>query len=47
MCMEARNPCLFNKSCALKGLNLANLWTIVLHSCLENQDLNFAMRQDF
>ena len=26
---------------------MLNLWTIVLHLCLENQDLNFAMRQDF
>ena len=43
MCMVAPNPCLFNKSCAL----LLNLWTIVLHLCLENQDLNFAMKQDF
>ena len=23
MCMVAPNPCLFNKSCALKGVNLA------------------------
>ena len=26
---------------------MLNLWAIVLHLCLENQDLNFAMRQDF
>ena len=25
MCMVAPNPCLFNKSCALKGVNLAKL----------------------
>ena len=25
MCMVAPNPCLFNKYCALKGVNLAKL----------------------
>ena len=25
MCMVAPNPCFFNKSCALKGANLAKL----------------------
>ena len=25
MCLVAPNPCLFNKSCALKGVNLAKL----------------------
>ena len=25
MCMVAPNPCLFNKSCALKGVNRAKL----------------------
>ena len=25
MCMEAPNPCLFNKSCAFKGVNRAKL----------------------
>ena len=25
MCMVAPNPCLFNKSCGLKGVNHANL----------------------
>ena len=30
MCMVAPNPCLFNKSCALKGVNLAKFMDVRL-----------------
>ena len=48
MCMVTPKPCLFNKSCALKGVNRARFMEDRLALVfLENQDLNFAMKQDF
>ena len=47
MCMVAPNPCLFNKSCALKGVNLAKFMDDRLAFVFGESRPKFCQRQDF
>ena len=47
MCMVAPNPCLFNKSCALKGVNLAKFMDDRLAFVFGESRPRFCHVQDF
>ena len=47
MCMVAPNPCLFNKACALKRVNLAKFMDDRLAFVFGESRPKFSMKQDF